>query len=142
MKTFVKNNLVFAFFLCQISVESSNHHMKAIKLVVFPVFYTSHCVKLLQNFIQGLRFTVSKPACRSQTFSQCFSFVESFCLFFYSLNLLITTLLLSPHLSTILLSCASRFTCQSFYFNFLHCLGLIDLLSADERAKSMCIISF
>lgn len=102
---------VFAFFLCQISVDSSDHHMKAITLVVFPVFYTNHCVKLLQNFIQGLRFIVSKSIYGSQILVSCFSFVESFCLYFLlpqSLNYYVVTLSSPVHHFVQL--CFSRFT--------------------------------
>ena len=50
--------LVLSF---QVSVDSSNYNMTAIVLVAFPVFRTKSWVKLFENFIQGLRFILSKP---------------------------------------------------------------------------------
>ena len=54
-------------------------------------------------------------------------------------------LLLSPHLFTLLM--LSRRTCQSIYFqlselnvNFLHYLGLIDVLSAKKHAENFACV--
>ena len=43
-------------FLCEVSVDSSNHHTKAIRFVIAPVLLTNCWVKLLEDFVQGLRF--------------------------------------------------------------------------------------
>lgn len=101
----VKNNLVFAFFLCLVSVDSSNHYMKAITLVVFPVFRTNHCVKLLESLCRA-----SGSYFKSRFWRLDFFFVLLFlCWEFLSLVLslnLLTASLLSPHLSAILFRCA------------------------------------
>lgn len=54
----VANDGIFVLFLCKVSVDSSNHHTKAIRVVIVPVPLLNCCVKLLEDFVQDLRFVL------------------------------------------------------------------------------------
>ena len=131
----VKNNLVFAFFLCLVSVDSSNHYMKAITLVVFPVFRTNHCVKLLENLCRASGSYFKSRFLEARLFF-CFAFplrgVFVFGTLSQSLNYVVT--FSSPFCHFVSL-CFRDLPVDQLYFTFLHCLGLIDLFSADECAE-------
>lgn len=132
----VKNNLVLACFLCLVSVDSSNHYMKAITLVVFPVFRTNHCVKLLENLCRASGSYFKSRFLEARLFFVLLFLCWEFLSLVLSLNLL-TASLLSPHLSAILFRCAFViYLSINFNFNFLHCLGLIDVFPDNGHAES------
>ena len=109
-KTFLKNNWAFISYVCYVSVDSNTHYTKAITLVIFPVFRTNYCVKLLENFIQGLRFILSYPFLKPD-FEPVVFFLICW-VFLFPLKLWIKPLLLCPHLSAILF-CYAFASCSS-----------------------------
>ena len=54
----VANDGIFVLFLCKVSVDSSNHHTKAIRVVIVPILLMNCCIKLLEDFVQDLRFVL------------------------------------------------------------------------------------
>lgn len=77
----VRNNWVFALLFCEVSVNFRNYDTKAIRLVIFPVFFTNFCVKRLENFIKVLQFVLFDTFriavfWNPRLLASCFYFVE------------------------------------------------------------------
>ena len=86
-------------------------------LVIFTVYRTNCCVLLLENF---MLFWTSLSILDGRLKAICFTFLVYFWFLAFSLKLGIKTLLLSPHLSALVLLCFPDLPVNQFNFNSLH----------------------